>query len=589
MLKSVPLYDLPAYVINLRQIVLNSLGYSTTESSALFELLKEQVASNVSFIPQTQLPKCSSLDQDSFKILDNAHRLELSHWIRTNLVSWTSLQESKTLIASKESGSKALGILDYTYVTSLLIGFHDYAVLADILEIFIDFGGKELLEIISDTINTNFEILYALGAADSLFCSLIHRLEYLVSRSPTEKGLLASLVDLAERLPKRTRTTEQLRTELALCEPRSALAACSPVSDNMVEALQTSDSGFWEEVELLFSSGISMDKPLLLRMFIDITKRLETIWDDDEVVLGTYFDILARLRSFGPEVFDTIMLGWIGEALLSTSRPPLKRLLPSLICARAIKLQSILKQFVSHLETSRVIRTLLIVEVLDIFVAREVHASSQLLRDCALLCVSTQPLTSSQRDYRYLLEVEEILRNESGLISNLVRLLMEHSLLGDTDSKAVAEEFMASPGFSELLQCILIASPNDAENSFPILPPRRETLLILNRLLGNAGQSHLMNTRIDDHFVDLVEAVSPETIIKDILQIADDFNLSICKAKLRIFVGMAYQEESGLGLEPDKIAQILAQEAASSFTSNSSIWQGLLSALPLEIAAKVRS
>lgn len=240
-----------------------------------------------------------------------------------------------------QTGASAITVDQFCYVRSILEDIQDFAILADVLNIASSSYDHNVLASIADTINYLFDIFSAIGAASDLFQSLIQQNRSVTASRPPVKLLLVSLIDLGARFPGEAQTVRQLCGQLAICEQKSAVAACSPVSDHMAEALQSAESNFNDEFEQLLTSGTSMDKQTMARLFGSIMKRIENAWDHLEDETNNLGFLCSRLRVFDRKHFDGLMLVWVDGLLLSRTRPALVWALLPLISAGCLSLRTV--------------------------------------------------------------------------------------------------------------------------------------------------------------------------------------------------------------------------------------------------------
>lgn len=242
---------------------------------------------------------------------------------------------------SSQKEMSAITVEQLCFVRSTLECFRDFSILADVLNLASSSNDQDLLASVADTINYHFDIFSAIGAASDLFDRLTERNRTVTAGRPPNKALLVSLIDLGAHFPARSETIQQLCGQLALCEQKSAVAACSPVSDHIAEALQSAESNFHDEFEQLLTSGTSMDKQTMTRLFSTVIKRIEYAWEhsgDEYYNLGI---LCSRLRIFDAKHFDSLMIVWVESLLLSTSRPGLNQALLPLVSAGCLSLQAV--------------------------------------------------------------------------------------------------------------------------------------------------------------------------------------------------------------------------------------------------------
>ena len=370
MLNNIPLYHLPDHVLNLRKIVLTSSGSLVKENENARAIEEYLIRSIKVLANESNLSSHSESHLTSWKglSLSVAEIFELSHWFRQGLVSCIDVKAQ--FRSKKQPKDNSLSLTDFELIYEILDHFRDYAVLADVLGILVGSGDEGFLRPVTEVIVLHFKEFHAIGASNDLFRKLLKRIAQSPGRVPPDKPLLLALIDLGEQLGEK-KALSTLRTELALLEPKSAFAAYSPVSDHVAEALQSADSSFLEEVEVMLNSGTSMDRPLLLRMFEDVTKRLEAVWFDDGPALGSLFDILARLKPFDHDLFDRLMRDWFSKILFYTSRPGLTSIFYHLAYTASMTLGAAIECFVARSKELGKTSVDLTVEVVEILAAEE--------------------------------------------------------------------------------------------------------------------------------------------------------------------------------------------------------------------------
>ena len=240
-----------------------------------------------------------------------------------------------------EKETSVLSVEQLWFVRCILEGFEDFSILADVLKITSTSTNQEVLTSIADTINYHFDVFSAIGAASDLFGRLIEQNRSVTANRHPSKPLLVSLIDLGAHFPTESQTVQQLCGQLALCEQKSAAAACSPVSDHIAEALQSAESNFSDEFEQLLTSGTSMDKQTMARLFATIMKRVEYAWNQSDDEINNLAVLCSRLRVFDTKHFDNLMLVWLESLLVSRTRPELHRALLPLISAGCLSFRAV--------------------------------------------------------------------------------------------------------------------------------------------------------------------------------------------------------------------------------------------------------
>lgn len=243
-------------------------------------------------------------------------------------------------------------LVEFQAVRGILEDFEDFAILADVLNLLSDHVEGNTLTAIADTVNQCFDIFDAVGAAGDLFHKLF-RVVDLDHNQSFEKAFLESLIDLGYRLSGTNQATQRLRENLSAHAPRPCAAACSPISDTMVEALQLREPTFADEMDQMLASGTSMDKQNLTRVFGTITSNLEKVFAHSDQQVIRLSRLLTRLRSFGPKCFDLLLDDWLETWLQADPSKNNPISLAPMICSKVSSLGAILTLAIRLVDRSR--------------------------------------------------------------------------------------------------------------------------------------------------------------------------------------------------------------------------------------------
>ena len=327
---------------------MHKMGFTLSEERDIMVASRKFVSRKVpNFFPETEPESNNAIPTIKLEQLSGGVKYDLSRWIRQSLLersqSLATPDPSNKQTQEKSSRAPTITVQQFQIIRSLLLDIEDYSILADVLNIVSDSDDIALLSAIPETVTHHFDTFMAIGAAPELFRTTVQRLAEKRSGKSTERALVASLIDLAERLPSNKQVLRALRQEQALHEPKMVTAAYSPVSDH-TEPLQNTGANFVEELEQRMSVGTSMDKQTLSRFFNTITSRLETLSTDKDRSWVGCFDLLARLRSFDMETFEKLVTSWIERMLRSSHRPCVRAILSQIVCTGCATLRKIVDQ-----------------------------------------------------------------------------------------------------------------------------------------------------------------------------------------------------------------------------------------------------
>ena len=329
---------------------MKAMGSSAELEDSMIAAEKQRLCASIKFFAKlvASLQTQGLLPAENPVKLTGTAKYDICRWIRHNIAGhFYTTRRKRDFNACVSMDKCSMSVQEYRAICQVLEDFEDFPVLADVLEFLAEQSeDKSFLEAIAETINFHAEIFYAIGAAKRLFHLLISRMSKTCSHSPADRSMISSLIDLGEQLPEQGQLVIRLRKDFLLCESKSALAACSPVSDHVVESPHPINSTFVDEMELLFNSGTNMDGLVLSRIFLNITKRLHMVWKADPSAIPRCIDLLVQLRGFDFESFQSLLSDWLQEVLYLASQRSLSLILIPLVCSGLVTLKMVLEQLV---------------------------------------------------------------------------------------------------------------------------------------------------------------------------------------------------------------------------------------------------
>ena len=504
--------------------------------------------------------------------LSQTVKSDVSRWIRQAIASpfisacnTNSLSqiEDSTLMGHKPGAelSNLITLEQYHRVQLVLEDMEDFAIMADVLRILSDSTDDLILTAITDTINGHFDTLAAIGAVDDLFQILWQQYQALNNRKRIEKCFVESLTDLGVRLPKAVQEVRSLRRRLLLYEQTIAVAACSPISDHMAEALQSAESTFSDETDQLMASGTCMDKQVLSQVFQTIVKRLEFSWHGPAEPAVDFGQLLIRLRSFGPKTFDLLISGWLEDILRSTSRPSLGTILTPLICTNALTLDLVLTRTVALLQGTWPPnkQTEIVIDVLDLLTLEELE----------------YPPPMAYRQYRFRAQQQQTVAASASFVVVLIRAVV-NACAGKEAPCAKAQAFIAGSRFRTLIQSLMLKGG--------------ETVSEISSAFDTGSSVQQIQTVIDSIIYpfdqQFVSDRDFQSQISKILENVCDFNFPLCRLKLRTAFGAAGTNADNATL----ILMIILLHTTKPSSNDESFhyWPTLVAGLTADQASHVR-
>lgn len=440
-------------------MLLNSLGLSAEEETRVVDAIKGKIASQV---PELflSLDGSYSIDLD-YTLLSQNVKSAVARWIRQHLISRLQVYNEcdtsdedfdRQIPTSSRHSSNFMTLEQFQLVRHILEELEDFSILADVLFIVSSGGQGLILTDVTDTVNHYFDIFDAIGAADCLFRSLYQQVRDSCGQELPDKDFLESLMDLACHLSDVDEEVRNLQKEMSAHVSRHSAAAYSPISDNMVEAVQfTTEPTFADEMDQMLASGTSMDKQTLTRVFRTIIDHLETS-DRKSTHLTTRFaQLLARLRKFAPKTFNALLRGWLQELPISNPRKEISKITPPLICARVVSLDVVLNN-----------TTLLL--------SHNGNRDAQATLALDLLAIVTEARSGRMpvveyRSYRLPNQIKRLLRTSPASVMSIVSVALDACTATNIPLRTRARTQLNSLAVRNLIQILVIMQSRSAIDS----------------------------------------------------------------------------------------------------------------------------
>lgn len=266
-----------------------------------------------------------------------ALKTEIGAWIRTNVIVELEREQKE----AKEGPD--MQPTTFNAIRTILEAAEDFVILALFLSNVCRTSNVEILASCADTISYHLPTIEAGGSAKIMFDLLMARLRSIVEEQGiAARPLLASLANLAPKIPGLEALGLQLKQELVRNDRSTAVDACSPVSDNMAARLQDEEGELHEEIEKLLMNGTSLDRNTMNRLFQTVVLRLQSGWEAPDEKHRAYAALLTRLRLFDEKHFDTILTKWIFQLRNMKDRPPIRQLFPLMVSLGCLSFSIIL-------------------------------------------------------------------------------------------------------------------------------------------------------------------------------------------------------------------------------------------------------
>ena len=544
-------------------MLLKTLGVTSEREDQMINAAKARVLDQIPDFFQQDAPPSLGAGYDDTSSFNQTVKSAVALWIRQTVFSRLQFYR-KSEAPSEETkqpktdkvGSCLVTVEQFHIIRRILEDFEDFSILADVLNILSNEVYEPILTAVTDTANHYFDVFNAIGAADDLFRRLYRRVEESHGAEVIEKAFLESLIDLACRLSNTAQEVQKLRNNILALMPRLSAVAFSPISDNMVEAVQSAEPTFADDMEQMLAGGTSMDKQTLTRVFGTIIGKLEASFEDSSQLGLRFSQLLARLRRFGPKSFDALLKDWLQEWLRSDLHTKPWAILSPLICSRVVSLKVVLDSTVQlpSLEDHRNDRPTLALEMLDIII----KASS-----------GPMPIVD-YRVYRLLDQLHHLVRMSSASIIALLSVAVETCRAREGALRTRAQAQVEHLSVWNLIQTLILQQPST---------PREFASASPNNDLQKVFQGLLDQVQLRDS-----SYLGRYSKISRLIDSTSDFNVPLIHLKMRAVLS----DSRFLGNGEDAISDVFVERASASKDGRVDLWACLVSELPLTQAASVR-
>ncbi|KAJ3562240.1 hypothetical protein NPX13_g8639 [Xylaria arbuscula] len=285
------------------------------------------------------------LQKPPMSIKKLAKRIGLSsRCLKFEVCFWLAHGFIDNTVQQFETNKTPLEMLErcFDIIRTLLEAAQDFSMLDTTLDYLTHSSDVETLSYCVNTLNLHLPVFLAIGSATRLFHSFHNRLRTLsVEQGLGVRPLLASLANLAPRLPGLESIASQLRNELLLADRSNAADASSPLSDNMATQLQDDETELGEQIEKL-ANYTSADRHTMDRLFHTIVSKIVNCWTKGDERQRPYSILLSRLRVFDTQYFDTLMKDWVQHIRKLTRRAPIAQMYPLLVSSGCLSLATLL-------------------------------------------------------------------------------------------------------------------------------------------------------------------------------------------------------------------------------------------------------
>lgn len=521
-----------------------------------------------------------SLKKLSSRIGLSSHALkaEIGSWLRNSVV--TNLEQ-----ASKD-GQTGPEISPSTFnaLRTIFEVAGDFSMLADVLKSISRVSSVDILASCTDTLNRHLSIFAALGVGKELFDIYYERLRSLsVEQGIGARPLLAALASLAPRIPKQESLSAQLKQDLAQSDRNNPVDACSPVSDNMGARLQDNDNDLHEEIEKHLTSGTTIDRNTMDRFFHLVTTRLQDSWGKSADTQRAYSLLLARLRVFDPQLFDSLMAKWISHIRSVTDRPSVLQIFPVLVSVGCLSMPLILASTYadpSAMTGNAPPRTTALPSPTVALQSIQTTYRTRYIQE-VLEFVMTQPLADSlvtgEECYRIAILQEQAQRENLNDVLAVIRLaLAEYSFCRDnTDTASLPLDAQATQDrLVGLLRSLALKDVTGVSKALAIKSPDPSVGNWIDRLV----------TKL---LIPTADGSTPVTF-DQVLELTNEFTLPFCQLKLSLSLAGDQNSQDAADRLQSQLEHF-TKAMDNAVDAKNITWTGILSSLSPEITHHLKN
>ncbi|CAO2657656.1 Nn.00g037820.m01.CDS01 [Neocucurbitaria sp. VM-36] len=507
LITEIPLSGLSDQIRTLRSTLLRGTMHSAEMEEQALEHAEDMISQSLPtlfglYSTTTSVPKVQA------EKLSSTIKLELGIWLRRQVAQFAEVNEhvpTKDPSVEEKAAVSLITPLDFHVVRSYLERFGDLAILADVVGIATSSLDPIVLASAADTINFHMRTFRAIGAFDPLFGRIATRYASIRTMRFPERELLLSLSNLTRVAQTDGHLQQLLSYDLSRLDQRNSIAACSPASDNMGEAIHHTGSYSDDEIERILCSGNSMDQQMMARVLRKIISNHGAHAAKGQLDFDNYSAWFHRLRSFDEPTFELVVNEWLNACFNSHRVDVLQVALPTLVGSGCMTLSSVL-------DTLRGCVTQLKGNPSE-GVCRTAFEGLHMLLPVAELAEVSSP----QDAYRYRLEQHRLCQDTGCRMAHCISQVIE---LGSTIPSSKVREQLSSlisnqPVLDIMRHCVVsdpaCLSKSSRDASGPYLKH------LLNTLLDPVGRFRLFEQ-------------TPEQQVLTIFGVASELSLPICQA-----------------------------------------------------------
>ena len=535
--------------MNLRSILLSKLGATVEDEQKTIRAVQTLIAEETPDF--FSVPRASyGSDHREFDPtqLSIAVKSTVARWVRQSVASRFGRKHSESR-SQRKIDSKRLTLLVMTLdqfkaIRRILENLQDFAILADVLKIITESQDTSILASACDTVNFHLSVFAAIGALHDLFSGLLQQHKDISEGTLGDQHFVESLIDLGKCIPTATEEVHQLKARMQMYRQKAAAVACSPISDHMTEALQSSEQNFFDELDQVLVSGTSMDKQHLTQLFGRIVKRWEHSQGESELPEYLLPELLARLRPFDPSTFEILMVSWFNGVLRSPIPYEVPKILPSFIFSGCIMLDKVLNTAQNALSDTAI-------------ADRHTRIAMDILELLDISSTQHQYMSTASKGYRLRIQHVRIIRHSPTLVVPFLLPTIAAYSAASEELRARAHALISSNGVQDIVKTLVVSEPGALQN------------------LGfSTGATALLDKLLCPRDPQQTPVGKQEFLVTHFLGQVNHYNMPLCRLRLK---ALLCTETANPDSAATNFCNIISSDAGY-FSSD--LWPELVSGLP---------
>ena len=343
MLTELPLRELDAHVVNLRNALLTRGGWNLKAENDACSAVESAIrnALPVLFAIGVDVEDLNASMLSDLRRLPWSIRSQVAGWLREHVLAFCS----RLIESFRSQGIRAhesqFHIKEFCLVRNIYEHLGDHATLADIIMAYSGVPQEDVLAACVDTLDRHQDIFEAVGVFEQMHDRLGQAYVSLKVAKPSLPLLATSLLSVSKQHMTQVISARSLRTDLVRGDRGAAIAACSPFSDGVAESLQQAGESFMEDFEAILQSEHNMNEETMTQLFGVLVERLTKAQGNSQDAQPALCQLLTRLRLHRSSHFDSLMKTWLSRHFATSAEKEIP-LIRQLVSAGCLEVRTII-------------------------------------------------------------------------------------------------------------------------------------------------------------------------------------------------------------------------------------------------------